>query len=174
MKRPVLSAVILLILFVVLPLFAADMPDTTGAREGKIRGSVGIGPGTVGGSSLIVFPIAMPWIDTGIDVADGDIVTIAATPAKNHPPCDGRTGCPPYREADAVIVDGALGKGLTALVGRVGTEGKPFSIGEKYDGSVPGTGRLYLGYNDCWACWGNNTGAFDVTIAVKRNNEEPE
>ncbi len=168
MKRAVSSAVIVLILLIVLPLFAQEMPDTTNAKEGEIRGSVGIGMGATGGSYLIVFPITMPWIDTGVDIGAADIVTITAAPSKNHPPCDGRSGCPPYREADAVIVDGALGKGLTALVGRVGTEGRSFSIGREYDGSIPVEGRLYIGYNDCWACWGDNTGAFEVTIVVKK------
>ncbi len=168
MKRAVSAAVVALILLITLPLFAGEMPDTTNAKEGKIRGSVGIGSGAAEGSCLIVFPIAMPWIDTGIDIGAGDVVTITAAPAKKHPPCDGRTGCPPYREADAVIVDGALGKGLTALVGRIGNEGKPFSIGGRYQEPIPVAGRLYLGYNDCWACWGNNTGAFDVSVEVKK------
>ncbi len=173
MKRTVLAAVIVWILVIVPVLFAAEMPDTTNATEGKIRGSVGIGAGAPGGSYLIVFPIAMPWIDTGIDVAPGDLLTITAVPSKNHPPCDGRTGCPPYREPGTVMSDGALGWGLTALVGRIGDDGKPFSVGASYDGPVSGPGRLYLGYNDCWACWGNNTGAFDVTITVTPDGGQP-
>jgi hypothetical protein len=168
MKRAVLTAVIAWTAFLALPLWAQDMPDTTNAIEGKIRGSVGIGMGAGEGSYLIVLPTTEPWLDTGVAIGKGDIVTITARPSKTHPPCDGITGCPPYRQADAVIVDGALGKGLTALVGRVGDEGRPFSIGKKYDDSIPETGRLYLGYNDCWNCWGDNTGAFEVTIMVKK------
>jgi hypothetical protein len=168
MKRAVVSAVIVSFILPALPLLAQELPDTTRAKEGEIRGSVGIGMGPPGGSYLIVFPINMPWIDTGIDIAEGQILTIVTVPAVKHPPCDGRTECPPYREADAVIVDGALGKGLTALVGRIGADGTAFSVGKQYEGTVPDPGRLYIGYNDCWACWGNNTGAFEVTIEVKK------
>ena len=168
MKRAMSSVVILSFILMALPLLAEEMPDTSKAKEGEIRGSVGIGMGATGGSYLIVFPINMPWIDTGIDIADGDTLTIVTAPAGNHPPCDGRTGCPPYREADAVIVDGALGKGLTALVGRIGPEGKPFSVGKEYDETASDPGRLYIGYNDCWGCWTDNRGAFEVTITLPK------
>ncbi len=168
MKRAVVSAVIASSILLALPILAQEMPDTTKAKEGEIRGSVGIGMGATGGTYLIVFPINMPWIDTGIDIADGDTLTIVTAPSGNHPPCDGTTGCPPYREADSVIVDGALSKGLTAVVGRIGAEGRAFSVGKKYEATVSGPGRLYIGYNDCRSCWGDNTGAFEVTIEVKK------
>lgn len=167
MKRAVLSIAIGCVLLIGLPVLAGERGDTTDAEEGMIRGSVGIGMAAPGGSYLMVLPITMPWLDTGIDLRVGDTLKIVAAPAKNHPPCDGKTGCPPYRDPGAVIVDGSLGTGLTALVGRVGDTGRPFSIGGTYDGPVPGVGRLYLGYNDCWDCWGDNTGAFEVTIEVK-------
>lgn len=166
MKRAALSIAIAWMLLAAGALLAQETGDTTNSKEGVIRGSVGIGLGAPGGSYLVVFPINMPWMDTGIEVGAGDILTIVAVPAKNHPPCDGTAACPPYCLPDAVITDGALGSGLTALVGRVGTGGRPFSIGGKYDGAAVGSGRLYIGYNDCWTCWGDNTGAFDVTIAV--------
>jgi hypothetical protein len=166
MKRVALSAVIACVLVIVAPLYAQETHDTTNSKEGMIRGSVGIGMGAPGGSYLVVFPINMPWMDTGIDVGAGDILTIVAVPAKNHPPCDGRADCPPFREPDAVMADGALGNGLTSLVGRIGSTGGSFSIGEKYNGPVPDAGRLYIGYNDCWACWGDNTGSFEVTIGA--------
>lgn len=166
MKRAALSIAIAWMLLAAAALSAQETRDTTNSKEGVIRGSVGIGMGAPGGSYLIVFPINMPWMDTGIDVGTGDTLTIVAVPARNHPPCDGTAACPPYCRPDAVITDGALGNGLTALVGRVGNEGGSFSIGEKYDGAVAGSGRLYIGYNDCWTCWDDNTGAFDVTIAV--------
>ena len=169
MKRSMVSAVIAVIVyafFIAAPLFGQEEHDTTNSKEGTIRGSVGIGMGAPGGTYLIVLPITMPWMDTGIDVEKGDVLAIVAAPAKNHPPCDGITDCPPYCRPDAVIVDGALGNGLTALVGRVGDAGGSFSIGNRYDGPVSGAGRLYIGYNDCWTCWGDNTGAFEVTIGV--------
>jgi hypothetical protein len=166
MKRTFASAIIVSYTLLALPLLAQEMPDTSKAKEGEIRGSVGIGMGAAGGSYLIVFPVNTPWLDTGVDVAVGDVVTIIAVPSKKHPPCDGRTACPPYRAADAVIADGALGKGLTAVVGRIGAEGTAFSVGKEFIGTVSEPGRLSIGYNDCWACWADNTGAFEVTITV--------
>jgi hypothetical protein len=168
MKRIIISAVMVSCALLALPLLAQDMPDTSNAKEGEIRGTIGIGMGASAGSYLIVFPVNTPWVDTGVDVAAGDAVTIVTAPSQNHPPCDGRTGCPPYRKADAIIVDGALGKGLTAVVGRISAEGKAFSVGKEYAGTVSEPGRLYIGYNDCWACWGDNTGAFEVTITVTK------
>jgi len=168
MKRIMISAVIALALLAAAPVFAQEMRDTTDSKEGMIRGSVGVGMGAPGGSYLIVIPTDMPWLDTGIGVGTGYLVTIAAVPAKNHPPCDGREGCPPYREANAVIEDGALGNGLTALVGRIGDNGVPFSSGTRYEGLAATPGSLFVGYNDCWGCWTDNTGAFELTITVEK------
>jgi hypothetical protein len=168
MKRALLSAAIAVILFTNIPILAQEGHDTTNSKEGMIRGSVGIGMAAPGGSYLIVLPTDMPWMDTGIGVGAGYTVKITAAPSKNHPPCDGAAGCPPYREADAVITGGALGNGLAALVGRVGDNGVPFSIGTRYEGLAANPGSLYVGYNDCWGCWADNTGAFELTITVKK------
>ena len=168
MKRIVISAVIASTLLTVVPLFAQEMRDTTNPKEGMIRGSVGVGMGAPGGSYLIVLPTDMPWLDTGIGVGAGYLVKITAVPSKNHPPCDGREGCPPYREADAVVQDGALGNGLTARVGRIGDNGVPFSIGTSYEGPAATPGSLFVGYNDCWGCWADNTGVFELTVTVEK------
>ena len=169
MKRICLSVAvsILTALFVFMVAAWAQQPlDTTGAKEGEIRGSAGIGMGGGGNNYVVVLPINMTWLDTGIDVKTGDTLRVTAAPSKNHPPCDGRTGCPPYREPGDVIAGGALGWTLAVLVGRIGEAGTPFSIGESYENAVDRDGRLFIGFNDCPECYGNNTGAFEVTITL--------
>ncbi len=132
MKRLSLSVAVsvLTALFVFSPVGQAQQPlDTTGAKEGEIRGSAGIGMGGGGNNYLVVLPINMTWLDTGIDVKNGDTLHVTAVPSKNHPPCDGRTGCPPYRGPGDVIAGGAMGWRLAVLVGRITDTGTPFSIG---------------------------------------------
>ncbi len=153
--------------------------DTRGAEKGLIKGGVGVGIGADGQGYLFVINIATQWFDTGIDIKEGEKITITASPSKTDPPCDGRVGCPPYRSPADVIKDGFAGSGFKALVGKLSTEPKGEDTSEKVDEttfSVGGelvhiatkSGRLYLGYNDCARCFSDNTGAFEVTVSIEK------
>ncbi|GEM_PF-3429946 len=171
------------LLFLTLAIFSASLLaaeegvlNTKGAKEGVIKGGAAVGMGG-GGAYTFVVNTATQWFDTGIDVKKGDKITILSVPSKSSPPCDGKTGCPPYRSPDDVMADGFAGKGLKALVGVIGTKaggsgdpnaGVPFSVGGELILSARSDGRLYLGYNDCEGCFSDNTGAFEVSISVER------
>lgn len=153
--------------------------DTRGAEKGLIKGGVGVGIGADGQGYTFVINIATQWFDTGIDIKEGEKITITASPSKTDPPCDGRVGCPPHRSPADVIKDGFAGSGFKALVGKISTESKGEGTSEKVDEtsfSVGGelfftatkSGRLYLGYNDCAGCFSDNTGAFEITVSIEK------
>jgi hypothetical protein len=167
MKRTLISCVIVLFFALVGSSPAQEGLDTTNATEGGIRGSVGIGMGSGPTGYLIVLPLGERWLDTGIDVTSGDVLIVTAVASSTHPPCDG-TGCPPYRQPDDVILAGAAGWRLTSLVGRIDDAGTPFSIGKRYEGRIAESGRLFVGSNDGSGDYGDNTGAFEVTIQVTK------
>ena len=48
------------------------------------------------------------------------------------------------------------------LIGKIGEDGEPFSIGGRFDGKAPASGRLWLGLNDDYLP--DNRGAFRVTV----------
>ncbi|MBN1573699.1 MAG: hypothetical protein JW984_10940 [Deltaproteobacteria bacterium] len=177
MNRRSLAALLFLALVIIsASLLAAEegVLNTRGAKEGIIKGGAAVGMGGDGAYAFVV-NTATRWFDTGIDVKKGDKITIVASASKTDPPCDGRTGCPPYRNPDDVIADGFAGKGLKALVSRIEAaeeksdySGDPFSVGKELILSAPKEGRLYLGYNDCEDCFSDNTGAFEVSISVEK------
>ena len=153
--------------------------DIGGAEKGLIKGGVGVGIGADGQGYTFVINIATQWFDTGIDIKEGEKITITAIPSKTDPPCDGGVDCPPYRDPADIIKDGFVGSGLMALVGKIATEPKgedtpekgdetPFSVGGELLLSASKSGRLYLGYNDCVGCFSDNTGAFEVTVSIEK------
>ena len=155
-------------------LFAFENYDSDDAIRGEIKGdaSVGMGPG---GEYHIVFDISNQWFDTGIDIEVGDRITIVCVPSESHPPCDGIVGCPPYRDPNDTIKKGrkneSLGPDFKAFIGKItppeGDDGEPFSIGGEFSWTAKSTGRLFIGFNDCSGCFGDNKGAFDVTIIIE-------
>ena len=52
-----------------------------------------------------------------------------------------------------------------ALIGRIGTDGRPFLVGAAFRAPAPASGRLFLGINDRDTA--NNKGAFRATVTVK-------
>ena len=72
------------------------------------------------------------------------------------------------------IVESLIGKiGGSVAVGTgspvpEGTPGDgPGFVGESYDQIIPDAGRLFLGYNDQIGAFGDNSGAFAVTVTRK-------
>jgi hypothetical protein len=105
-------------------------------------------------------PASTMWMKTPVKLAAGESARITATGTISYgsgdPKCQGipitPEGC-----AEAAPVPGAAG----ALVAKVGA-GKPFVVGSS--GTVTGPGTISLGINDWETEFGNNTGAFAVTI----------
>ena len=125
--------------------------------------------GPRGPGDAIVVSARMPWTDSGISVRAGDLVVIRAggeiqwapdVNAKAGP--NGVGGRPAANRAPVPMAD------LGALVGRIGTNGAPFVIGNMREPfRVPTAGRLYLGVND--DVLSDNDGEFYVAISTGRS-----
>ena len=115
----------------------------------------------------VAVPAATTWFDTGIDLKPGDKVTIKASGtwknAVNGTPVgpNGFGGDPlPGSTLDTAS--------FASLIGRIGTDGAPFFVGESFEREASATGRLFLQMNDIVGGLGDNSGELQVTIEVKR------
>jgi PA-IL-like protein len=99
-----------------------------------------------------------PWVDTGLTVRKGDRISFVAAGTIQWGAEPGQVAGPEGHNAKP----GKVGKG--GLIGRVGTTGKPFAIGNTQAPIVmPKNGELFLGINDF--VFGDNSGAFAVTVS---------
>ncbi len=137
-------------------------------------------------TTTLQIPITSPWFDTGIDVAVGTELTIHAAGIVRygpHPPqttdanggnFDGQQFFSSAVLPDVIIcsligkVGGTttIGTGTTLPVGD-GVSGKGAGfVGIDYHAIVTTAGRLFLGFNDQTGDFGDNSGAFTVTITT--------
>ncbi len=104
------------------------------------------------------------FVDTGIVVAVGDEVQIAATGRAFHGGGDGSSG--PEGDGDPglqqfnVLADA----NHNALIAKIGPAGKPFLVGPRLTFTAEEEGPLILGVNDTGV--NNNSGAYAATITV--------
>lgn len=129
-------------------------------------------------------PSTSPWSDTGIDVLAGQRLRITATGMAHYgnlpEQVTDANGGTYYGKKfftttvlpDAVVVSliGKIG-GTTAIgTGTPLPEGAPGDgtgfVGTSYDQIVPESGRLFLGFNDQVQAFGDNGGAFTVTVTL--------
>ncbi|MEO7156069.1 MAG: hypothetical protein ABI039_00825, partial [Vicinamibacterales bacterium] len=105
------------------------------------------------------------WVDTGIDVRAGDVLTIRADGSVRLSENGNDTATPggaSRRAANASMPNHPAG----ALIARVGT-GAPIFIGDgRGISKLTSGGRLYLGVNDDH--WADNSGAFRATVTIRR------
>jgi hypothetical protein len=107
-------------------------------------------------------PAGTMWTTTSVKLAAGESASISATGTISYgsgwPACQGipitADGC--AAEPAAPVAGGAGG-----LIARVGA-GKPFFVGSS--GTATGPGTLVLGINDWENAFGDNSGAFTVTV----------
>ncbi len=116
-----------------------------------------------GGTVELTVPGNKQWIDTGIDVAAGDILRFTATGSLRY---NGKEILPDgiARGWMDMIKSFPVGDGKRgALVGRVGENAtnRPFLIGPKGERRVPVKGRLFLGINQA------STDGADGSFTVK-------
>lgn len=106
-------------------------------------------------------PGATMWLQTSVTLAAGESASITATGTISYgsgdPRCAGIPITPDGCAAETAAIPGPAG----ALVAKVGT-GAPLIAGSST--TVTGPGRISLGVNDYETEFGNNTGAFAVTI----------
>jgi hypothetical protein len=110
------------------------------------------------------FPVTRQrWTLTGIRVLANQTMNVQAsgTIGLSTDPNDEATpaGAKSGRTAPAALVTGAP---AGALIGRIGTNGQPFLIGDQTEVTMPATGLLYLSVNDGYL--DDNNGEFRVRL----------
>jgi Ca2+-binding EF-hand superfamily protein len=106
------------------------------------------------------------WVDTGIDVRSGDVlsiqasgtVTLSTNASDIAEPAGSRTN---RRAASAPLPDEPAG----ALIARI-DNGAPVGVGSRQSVTANATGRLYLSVNDDY--FDDNRGTYRVVITVSR------
>jgi hypothetical protein len=132
-------------------------------------------------TTSVQVPSTTPWSDTGVDVTAGLYLHITATgtvtykqdPTEAADPNGGAYDGRFYTNAviPSTVNVSLIGKvgGTTALgTGTLLPEGTPGDgagfVGASYDKLLAESGRLFLGFNDMTEAFGDNDGAFTVTI----------
>ncbi len=121
------------------------------------------------GTRTLAVPAATPFLSTRVMLAKNEHATISAhgliSYGSQNPSCAGDHITPNGCSAETIC---PVGGGCGALVGRV-ENGKPFIVGAGR--TVDGPGALWLGINDVPGAFGDNSGAFHVTITVGPGEE---
>jgi len=112
-------------------------------------------------------PANQEWVDTGIDLQEGDVVRIVAEGTINY--TTSKTCGPGGGDRDWADLLRKLpvnDQGRGALIGKMGEGGAvlAFFVGERADFTVERKGRLFLGVND--DDYRNNSGSFKVRIRL--------
>lgn len=117
-------------------------------------------------------PSTAPWADTGVDVSGGSDVTIHASGTVRY-----GTMSAQQTNANGGNFDGQQffstaifpNAPVCSLIGRVGDAPVPQKngfVGVDYHETMTASGRLYLGFNDQKNQFGDNSGAFDVSVTI--------
>ena len=103
------------------------------------------------------------WTSTGIMVQRGDVVRFATTGeiqlSEDSKDIAGSAGARSQRPAAGAPLPRHF---AGALIGRIGTDGRPFAIGDQTSVQMPESGQLFLGINDDDVT--DNQGEFRVEI----------
>jgi PA-IL-like protein len=105
------------------------------------------------------------WTDTGFAVTAGETLSMTASGTVFFRRFD-RLGADPDGGSCAVPHSEFTAPDLTcySLIGRVGTGGTPFEVGESYSQPFPISGELFLLANDNNGAFGNNSSMWTVVI----------
>lgn len=144
------------------------------------------------GSSVTVNPTIV-WNDSGIQIKSGNSVSIQASGQVNiASPGDGAdkwVGPNGWGQIPSFLCNGkpclykyAVNDSLGSLIGKIGKNGRAFSVGSSNSFNASESGNLYLGVNDGISDWNgkilsepelvskmyfNNRGSFTATVQVK-------
>jgi hypothetical protein len=113
------------------------------------------------------------WTDTGVAIAEGDVVTVEATGTISAAVGDPRTEVgpdgspnPEFASANRNEHGVQVGGGHGALIGTLSRDFPPFLIGARNTIEFERDGHLFLSVND--GGLDNNAGEFDVTLTIRR------
>ena len=104
------------------------------------------------------------WQDSGVYLPAGASASIKATGKWSPWPLAGLWSGPEGNEAWQGQVSFIP---ASALMGRLGTDGKPFLIGPETQITAKDNGRLYLAMNDAFSALWDNAGEMKATIRVR-------
>ena len=117
-------------------------------------------------SETVTVDAKRAFTDTGVDVAVGDRVAIAASGTVFYD-ATGSTGPTGVAERPDLQQFNVLdSENHGSLIGRIGENGAPFSVGSDFASASLAPGRLFLGVNDRGV--ENNSGAFTATVTVRK------
>ena len=146
-----------------------DINNDDRLSEAEFSGQVNAASSSAGftgtsGESIVV-DARERWIDTGINVRQGDVVMFDVSGnirlSTDQSDIASSAGAQSGRRApDAPLPGSSAG----ALIGRIGN-GNVFGIGNQRSIRAPGTGRLYLSVNDDYLQ--DNAGHFNVQVSVQ-------
>ncbi|MBN2354581.1 T9SS type A sorting domain-containing protein [candidate division KSB1 bacterium] len=110
------------------------------------------------------------WTDTGIDFSPGDKITImsygfASTSGKTIPQVIERWGGPSgpsWVQASGLAPSDHLAPNAPnqRLIGKLGSNGTAFAVGDAYSSTITSGGRLYMAFNDQKGSYTDNFGYF--------------
>jgi len=146
------------------------MGATASASAPASAAGTGASTTTTTGRSLrkdLEIPANQEWMDTGIDLEEGDVIRIVAEGTINY--TTSKTCGPGGGErdwADLVRKLPVNDQGRGALIGKMGAGGAvlAFFVGERAEFKVERKGRLFLGIND--DDYRNNSGSFKIRIRL--------
>jgi hypothetical protein len=120
-------------------------------------------PAPAGNQRSFAVPAHTQWIDTGLNVQQGQLVTFSASGQIQFSNNPADTAVPAGSTNQRYEPRAPIGTALAgALIGRIG-KGLPFGIGNQTAPiGMPASGRLFLGINDSNVR--DNSGQFDVTL----------
>lgn len=114
----------------------------------------------------VIVPGTVRWTDTGIDIDEGDVVTITASGEVFHSvelnQKVGPDGDPAKKYTSNIVTTSGHG----SLIGKVGDEGPPFQVGTRNTFPSGRSGTFFLGINDAGV--DNNRGRFLADVDVRR------
>ncbi len=116
---------------------------------------------------IVIIPGATQWMETGIVVSAGDVLTCAAHGSVVYNRRGNACGPEGTSWTDTRDKEDPLwAKPHGGLIGKIGEAGSPFFIGTTHTMTATQNGPLFCGVNDFW--YQGNTGEFTVTITVSR------
>jgi Ca2+-binding EF-hand superfamily protein len=120
----------------------------------------------IGRAVVVMVPARAGWVDTGIDVRPGDVLSIRATgnvTLSSNASDMASPGGANRRAENSPLPNHPAG----ALIARIGNAGAPIFIGDgRATTRLTTSGRLFLGVNDDHSA--DNNGQFNATITVRR------
>ena len=152
----------------------AVLVAAVGVVEGVTAADAARGHAQPAGASFATVTVSVPgtttFLKTGVTLRSGETAVISATGTISYGSLDPRCqGIPITSEGCAAETICQVAGGCGALIGRLG--GKAFFIGKRK--TVKGPGTLWLGINDNPGAFGDNSGAFSVTVKTAGPETKP-